>query len=627
MKKNLFTLVLVALLVVSLPATAYAFGIKLPDFGKAIDKTKDWTENAVDDAKDWTEGAVDDATDWTEGAVDDATKWTEGAVDDTSKWTKGAIKDVAKTMDKVLKDNPDLKEIDLLPVLTVDLSNAANVQTASTGSFKYGNNVKDKKLPPKAAEELKKTLKGFGLTEYWANFVIHEASEASGDVNPGGYVASLLPFSEVLYGDKVADAINKTLKNTTLNNIDPYVDGIIPGDDVDSMDFIYTVDASKAGLAGNNLVIITGLKYGLRDDFTVTVKSGGQEFPAVKKALNGTEVAFVAEVPNVKDLEVVYKNSFEKPADIAFEVADGIQDALNDLSPFGSPISNAARDEIAKTINNLAFYMEETKTDKDGNAKTNKDGSEKKEIEEVSLNAILGDGDVGTILTQAIYKIPALGQIIKPVLIVSGGDDKLAEIIRTAVGQAEVKSYAKLKDGKVYIKKFDSTEEMNQAVANSTTEAKVNLSAFVDDSGNVVEDDGATYIGDMSGDKKPEPVMPTTVNIELGDTVGNISLNYYGDYSMIKAINEANKDYFAKTKDRLNVGDTLVLPTPAKFTPPVVNDNTKVYTVKAGDTLGIISEQFYGTPSKYTKIAEANPGTITNPYKVYEGQKLAIPVE
>lgn len=49
------------------------------------------------------------------------------------------------------------------------------------------------------------------------------------------------------------------------------------------------------------------------------------------------------------------------------------------------------------------------------------------------------------------------------------------------------------------------------------------------------------------------------------------------------------------------------------------------YTVVAGDTLSKISKQCYGDANKYTKIFEANKPMLSNPDRIYPGQKLRIP--
>jgi nucleoid-associated protein YgaU len=49
------------------------------------------------------------------------------------------------------------------------------------------------------------------------------------------------------------------------------------------------------------------------------------------------------------------------------------------------------------------------------------------------------------------------------------------------------------------------------------------------------------------------------------------------------------------------------------------------YTVVAGDTLSKISKQYYGDANKYAKIFEANKPMLSNPDRIYPGQKLRIP--
>jgi nucleoid-associated protein YgaU len=49
------------------------------------------------------------------------------------------------------------------------------------------------------------------------------------------------------------------------------------------------------------------------------------------------------------------------------------------------------------------------------------------------------------------------------------------------------------------------------------------------------------------------------------------------------------------------------------------------YTVQSGDTLGKIAQQHYGAANKYTVIFEANKPMLTDPDKIYPGQKLRIP--
>lgn len=66
------------------------------------------------------------------------------------------------------------------------------------------------------------------------------------------------------------------------------------------------------------------------------------------------------------------------------------------------------------------------------------------------------------------------------------------------------------------------------------------------------------------------------------------------------------------------------------YTPSVLEPkpaNIEKYTVQKGDTLQKISQKFYGTANKWTKIYKANKATLKAPDKIYPGQVIDIPVE
>lgn len=59
---------------------------------------------------------------------------------------------------------------------------------------------------------------------------------------------------------------------------------------------------------------------------------------------------------------------------------------------------------------------------------------------------------------------------------------------------------------------------------------------------------------------------------------------------------------------------------------PNTQTTPKSYTVVSGDCLWNIAKKYYGDGSQYTKIYEANKGTIgSNPNLIKPGQKLVIP--
>lgn len=61
--------------------------------------------------------------------------------------------------------------------------------------------------------------------------------------------------------------------------------------------------------------------------------------------------------------------------------------------------------------------------------------------------------------------------------------------------------------------------------------------------------------------------------------------------------------------------------------PAPKSGGSQQYTVKAGDTLARLSEQFYSSPNKWVKIFEANKDVLKNPNYIYVGMKLVIPMD
>ncbi|MCH9695462.1 MAG: peptidoglycan-binding protein LysM [Gammaproteobacteria bacterium] len=72
------------------------------------------------------------------------------------------------------------------------------------------------------------------------------------------------------------------------------------------------------------------------------------------------------------------------------------------------------------------------------------------------------------------------------------------------------------------------------------------------------------------------------------------------------------------------VADDLRAPEPKPEEP---EEKAEIYEIVSGDTLGGIAKKFYGSASKYMKIFEANSEIISDPNKIYPGQKIRIPMD
>jgi nucleoid-associated protein YgaU len=72
------------------------------------------------------------------------------------------------------------------------------------------------------------------------------------------------------------------------------------------------------------------------------------------------------------------------------------------------------------------------------------------------------------------------------------------------------------------------------------------------------------------------------------------------------------------------VADDLKAPPPKPEEP---EEKAEFYEIVSGDTLGGIAKKYYGSAGKYMKIFEANRDIITDPNKIYPGQKIRIPLD
>jgi nucleoid-associated protein YgaU len=63
----------------------------------------------------------------------------------------------------------------------------------------------------------------------------------------------------------------------------------------------------------------------------------------------------------------------------------------------------------------------------------------------------------------------------------------------------------------------------------------------------------------------------------------------------------------------------------AQQTGAAASGGMQTYTVKSGDTLSKIAQQFYGDSGQYMRIFEANRDKLKDPDKIQVGQQLTIP--
>lgn len=120
------------------------------------------------------------------------------------------------------------------------------------------------------------------------------------------------------------------------------------------------------------------------------------------------------------------------------------------------------------------------------------------------------------------------------------------------------------------------------------------------------------------------PDAPGTYTVKKWDTWSTICTNFYGNNAQRYALMKANKSV------KLTEGTIITLPEKlgkdTLIPAPVCAEGEKLYTVKAGDTLGKIALAEYGSMTQYKAIFERNSDRLANPNMIYEGQIIVLPV-
>jgi LysM repeat protein len=131
---------------------------------------------------------------------------------------------------------------------------------------------------------------------------------------------------------------------------------------------------------------------------------------------------------------------------------------------------------------------------------------------------------------------------------------------------------------------------------------------------------------------------PVYYKVQSNDNLFKIAKKHYGDGQKWRKIFEANRDIMPDSNS-LYIDQLLLIPDVSVENRPKESFITQVrgrldnersknvdtHTVKAGDTLYRIAEEYYGDPGVWTKILEANEDTLEDAGSLKKGQVLIIP--
>ena len=121
------------------------------------------------------------------------------------------------------------------------------------------------------------------------------------------------------------------------------------------------------------------------------------------------------------------------------------------------------------------------------------------------------------------------------------------------------------------------------------------------------------------------PDAPGSYTVKKGDSWSSICTNFYGTNAQRYELIKANKNAALKEGTVITLpeklGKAILLPAPAAA------EGEKLYTVKAGDTLGKIAAAEYGRAGEYQAIFQRNADRLKNANTIYEGQVIVLPAK
>lgn len=122
--------------------------------------------------------------------------------------------------------------------------------------------------------------------------------------------------------------------------------------------------------------------------------------------------------------------------------------------------------------------------------------------------------------------------------------------------------------------------------------------------------------------------------VKMGDTLGVLALNYFGNMNYWPAIYNYNMEAIqAAPGKQIYAGMDLIIPGAIQHGDKVINvispaaagEGEKLYTVKEGDTYGTIALAHFGELSRYKEIFNRNRDRLQDLNTLYAGQIIVLP--
>jgi len=142
---------------------------------------------------------------------------------------------------------------------------------------------------------------------------------------------------------------------------------------------------------------------------------------------------------------------------------------------------------------------------------------------------------------------------------------------------------------------------------------------FADEGSDATGGGAADYGAANAGAASSDTVEYT---VARGDTLLKISFKVFRTYYKWKELLKYNPGI--ADPNIIEIGQKIYYP--GEYQQRVTAAYDDEYRIQRGDTLGTISERFYGTPEHWRKIAELNPEKIINPNEIFAGTTIKVSV-